>query len=55
MAVITSASSGIGEATAVALAVVIAARREERLSDLVERINGKNGGKALRIAADGTD
>ena len=59
VAVITGASSGIGEATAEALAaegasVVVAARREDRLSDLVERING-NGGKALSVSADVTD
>jgi NADP-dependent 3-hydroxy acid dehydrogenase YdfG len=59
VAVITGASSGIGEATAEALAaegasVVVAARREERLSDLVERING-NGGKALSVECDVTD
>ena len=57
--VITGASSGIGEATAEALAaegasVVVAARREERLSDLVNRING-NGGKALSVECDVTD
>ena len=51
--VITGASSGIGEATAEALAeegatVVVAARREERLSELVERLNG-DGGKALAV------
>jgi NADP-dependent 3-hydroxy acid dehydrogenase YdfG len=60
VAVITGASSGIGEATAEALAkegcaVVVAARREERLEDLVERINGKNGGKALSVSCDVTD
>ena len=59
VAVITGASSGIGEATAEALAaegasVVVAARREERLSELVERIN-TNGGKALAVSADVTD
>ena len=57
--VVTGASSGIGEATAEALAaegasVVVAARREDRLSELVERING-NGGKALSVAADVAD
>jgi NADP-dependent 3-hydroxy acid dehydrogenase YdfG len=59
VAVITGASSGIGEATAEALvaegaAVVVAARREERLKDLVERIEG-NGGRALAVACDVTD
>ena len=60
VAVITGASSGIGEATAEALAaegasVVVAARREDRLEDLVERINGKDGGKALAVTCDVTD
>ena len=59
VAVITGASSGIGEATAEALAaegatVVVAARREDRLDDLLERING-NGGKALAVACEVTD
>jgi NADP-dependent 3-hydroxy acid dehydrogenase YdfG len=59
VAVITGASSGIGEATAEALAtegaaVVVAARREDRLEDLVGRIEG-NGGKALAVACDVTD
>ncbi|MDP8951422.1 MAG: SDR family NAD(P)-dependent oxidoreductase [Actinomycetota bacterium] len=59
VAVITGASSGIGEATAEALAaegasVVVAARREDRLDDLVERISG-NGGEALAVACDVTD
>ncbi len=59
VAIITGASSGIGEATAEALAaegasVVVAARREDKLSDLVERING-DGGKALAVSADVTD
>lgn len=57
--IITGASSGIGEATAEALAeegatVVVAARREERLSELVERLNG-GGGKALAVECDVTD
>jgi len=48
VAVITGASSGIGEVTAETLAaqgatVVVAARREERLSDLVGRIRGQRG------------
>jgi NADP-dependent 3-hydroxy acid dehydrogenase YdfG len=57
--VVTGASSGIGETTAEALAgegakVVIAARREERLSDLVGRIEG-SGGRTLAVSCDVTD
>ena len=57
--VITGASSGIGEATAEALAaegasVVVAARREDRLEDLVGRIED-NGGRVLSVAADVTE
>jgi NADP-dependent 3-hydroxy acid dehydrogenase YdfG len=59
VAVITGASSGIGEATAEALAaegasVVVAARRKDRLSELVVRNNG-NGGKAVSVECDVTD
>jgi NADP-dependent 3-hydroxy acid dehydrogenase YdfG len=59
VAVITGASSGIGEATAEALSaeratVVVAARREDRLDDLVGRING-NRGQALAVECDVTD
>lgn len=59
VAVITGASSGIGEATAEALAaegasVVVAARREDRLEDLVERIE-ENGGRVIPVAADVTE
>ena len=59
VAVITGASSGIGEATAEALAaegaaVVVAARREDRLSDLSKRIEDK-GGRVLASACDVTD
>jgi len=59
VALVTGASSGIGEATALALAaegarVAIAARRVERLNDLAERI-GKCGTEALPIEADVTD
>jgi NADP-dependent 3-hydroxy acid dehydrogenase YdfG len=59
VAVVTGASSGIGEATAEALAaegatVVVAARREERLVDLTKRIEG-SGGKVLAATCDVTD
>jgi NADP-dependent 3-hydroxy acid dehydrogenase YdfG len=59
VAVVTGASSGIGEATAEALAaegatVVVAARREERLHELVGRIEG-SGGRTLVVSCDVTD
>ena len=59
VAIVTGASSGIGEATAEALAaegaaVVAAARREERLADLKSRVEG-NGGKLAVVQADVTD
>jgi NADP-dependent 3-hydroxy acid dehydrogenase YdfG len=59
VALVTGASSGIGEATAAALAelgavVAVAARRKDRLDDLVRRIEDK-GGKALAIETDVTD
>jgi NADP-dependent 3-hydroxy acid dehydrogenase YdfG len=56
VALVTGASSGIGEATALALAnakarVVVAGRRIERLEALVERI-GSAGGEAFAVQAD---
>ena len=56
---ITGGSSGIGAATAELLAaegaaVVVGARREERLAELVERISGA-GGTAHAIAVDVCD
>ncbi|MGY0055494.1 SDR family oxidoreductase [Streptomyces sp. LZ34] len=59
VAVVTGASSGIGEASAEHLArlgsrVVVLARRAERLDDLAARIE-KNGGTALALAVDVTD
>jgi NADP-dependent 3-hydroxy acid dehydrogenase YdfG len=59
VAVVTGASSGIGEATAEALAaegaaVVVAARREDRLAGLVERIRG-HGGRVLAAVSDVTE
>jgi len=59
VALVTGASSGICEQTAVALAglgadVVVAARRTDRLDALVDRISA-DGGKALAVAADVTD
>ncbi|MDH2424980.1 SDR family oxidoreductase [Sphaerisporangium sp. TRM90804] len=59
VAVITGASSGMGEASAEHLArlgarVAVLARREDRLRELVARIE-KDGGTALAIAVDVTD
>jgi NADP-dependent 3-hydroxy acid dehydrogenase YdfG len=59
VALVTGASSGIGEATALELAghgarVAIAARRRDRLDDLAGRI-GAAGGEALVLETDVTD
>ena len=59
VALVTGASSGIGEATALALAehgaaVAIAARRVDRLEAVAQRIRG-GGATALVIEADLTD
>lgn len=59
VAIVTGASSGIGEATAIALAkegakVVLAARRAERLQALSEKIQSI-GGEALAIVTDATN
>jgi NADP-dependent 3-hydroxy acid dehydrogenase YdfG len=59
VAIITGASSGIGEATAESLAgegaaVVLVARRGDRLGDVAKRIED-GGGKALPLEADVTD
>ncbi|MEP0859585.1 SDR family oxidoreductase [Trichocoleus sp. DQ-U1] len=59
VAIVTGASAGIGEATAIALAaegaqVAIAARRFDRLNAVCDRI-AATGGKALPIVADITD
>lgn len=58
VALVTGASSGIGEATAVALAaegaaVAIAARRKERLEELARRIED-GGARALVVETDVT-
>lgn len=59
VALVTGASSGIGEATLLALAaeearVAAAARRRDRLDALVKRI-GEHGGQALPLVVDVTD
>lgn len=59
VAIVTGASSGIGEATALALAaegakVAVAARRADRLEALIKRIT-ESGGQAISILADVAD
>ncbi len=59
VALITGASSGIGQAAAKSLAghgaaVAVVARRRDRLDDLVKEIEG-SGGKALAVEADITE
>ena len=59
VALVTGASSGIGQATALSLAargaaVALVARRTERLQELASTI-GERGGKTLIVTADVTD
>jgi NADP-dependent 3-hydroxy acid dehydrogenase YdfG len=57
VALVTGASSGIGEAIAIALAqagvtIALVARRADRLAALAQRIDSMGSGKALALAAD---
>jgi NADP-dependent 3-hydroxy acid dehydrogenase YdfG len=57
VAIVTGASSGIGDAVAQALSqrgayVALAARREDRLAALAEQLGGTGGGKVATITCD---
>jgi 3-oxoacyl-[acyl-carrier protein] reductase len=59
VAVVTGASSGIGRATAFAMAeagasVVVTARRTDRINEVARRIN-ESGGSAIAVTADVAD
>ncbi len=59
-AIVTGASSGIGQSIALALAargaaVALAARREDRLAKIAQEIERRGVGKALAVATDVTD
>lgn len=59
VAIVTGASSGIGKATALQLAeagavVVVAARRKERLEEVVDKIEA-DGGEAIAVQTDVRD
>jgi len=60
VAVITGASSGIGEAIAYSLSeegakVVLGARRSDRLTKVAEKINNQNSGTAIALQTDVTN
>lgn len=60
VAIVTAASSGLGKATALALAtegarIVITARRRDQLHDVAEEIGSATGAQVLAIAGDVTN